>query len=161
MSRGNTIAVQGSSGCRIRALQMTELPQVLEIERLGYSHPWTEAVFRDCFRDNYRLWAADNDGVLAGYAVVANLFDEAHLLNLCVHPRCQGRNIGRGLLQHVLAEAAGEDMCQVLLEVRASNKPAIRLYSGEGFEDIGRRPEYYPGPGGREDARVMVFRFPA
>jgi len=149
------------SGFRIRSLHQDELPEVLEIERLGYSHPWTEAVFRDCFRDNYRLWAAEDDSGLLGYAVVANLFDEAHLLNLCVHPRHRGRSIGRGLLQYVVTEAARESMCQVLLEVRASNIPAIRLYSGEGFEDIGRRPEYYPGPDGREDARVMVFRFPA
>lgn len=154
-------SVPGISGFRIRKLLLAELPEVLEIERLGYSHPWTEPVFRDCFRDNYRLWAAEDEGVLVGYGVVANLFDEAHLLNLCVHPRYQGMGIGRGLLKHILAEAVRDNMCQVLLEVRAGNTSAIRLYSGEGFEDIGRRPEYYPGPDGREDARVMVFRFPA
>ncbi len=161
MARSEAVARAGSTGCGIRTLQQSELPEVLEIERQGYSHPWTEAVFRDCFRENYRLWAAENDGVLVGYGVVANLFDEAHLLNLCVHPGCRGLGIGRGLLRHIVAEAARENMCQVLLEVRASNKPAIHLYSGEGFEDIGRRPEYYPGPDGREDARVMVFRLPA
>ncbi len=156
------VATKGCDfSCRIRSMGMEELPEVLEIERMAYSHPWTEAVFRDCFRDNYRLWSAEKDGALIGYAVVANLFDEAHLLNLCVHPGLWGRSVGRGLLQHVLAEASRENMCQMLLEVRSSNRPAIRLYSGEGFEDIGCRPEYYPGPDGREDARVMVFRFPA
>lgn len=161
MSGAEVAITARESGFRVRALQRDELQEVLEIERLGYSHPWTEAVFRDCFRDNYRLWAAEDDGGLLGYAVVANLFDEAHLLNLCVHPGHRRRNIGRALLQHVVTEAAREAMCQVLLEVRASNKPAIRLYSGEGFEDIGRRPGYYPGADGREDARVMVFRLPA
>ncbi len=148
-------------GFKVRALEVSELPEVLEIERLGYSHPWTEGVFRDCFRDNYRLWAAGAKGALSGYGVVANLFDEAHLLNLCVHPGARGQGVGRMLLQHVVTQASLEGMCQVLLEVRASNEAAIGLYASEGFEDIGCRPEYYPGPDGREDARVMVLRIPA
>jgi ribosomal-protein-alanine N-acetyltransferase len=43
----------------------------------------------------------------------------------------------------------------LLLEVRPTNEPALRLYQRYGFERIGVRPGYYPALGGREDAVVM------
>lgn len=148
-----------NSDLAIRALAPEDMPAVLEIERQGYSHPWGEPVFRDCFRDNYRLWAACHGDELVGYAVVAYMFDEAHLLNLCVHPAWQGQGAGRRLLRHLLKEAAREQIWQTILEVRLSNEAAYQLYLAEGFAEIGRRPGYYPGADGREDARVMAFRF--
>ena len=46
---------------------------------------------------------------------------------------------------------------RVFLEVRPSNVAAIRLYDAEGFNEIGRRPRYYPARNGREDALVMAL----
>jgi ribosomal-protein-alanine N-acetyltransferase len=43
----------------------------------------------------------------------------------------------------------------MVLEVRASNLPAINLYRKAGFADIGLRREYYPAENGREDAILM------
>ena len=51
----------------IRPLVIDDLPQVLAIERQGYSHPWSESVFADCFRSNYRLSGVVRGGALAGY----------------------------------------------------------------------------------------------
>lgn len=143
----------------IRALSEADLPQVLELERLGYSHPWTEGVFRDCFKDTYRLWALVGGEDVLGYAVVSTMVDEAHLLNLCIHPQLRGQGAGRQLLRHVLAECLRDGMEQMILEVRNSHEMATTLYLSEGFEEIGRRPGYYPDANGREDARVMAYRF--
>jgi ribosomal-protein-alanine N-acetyltransferase len=41
----------------------------------------------------------------------------------------------------------------MFLEVRASNAAAIALYSGAGFQAVGRRVRYYARP--VEDAIVM------
>ncbi|MBE0484898.1 MAG: ribosomal protein S18-alanine N-acetyltransferase [Marinobacter sp.] len=136
-----------------------DLPKVLELELLGYSHPWTEGVFRDCFKENYRLWSMVQGEVLRGYAVVNYMVDEAHLLNICVHPCLRGQGAGRKLLRHVLSTSVKEGMVQMLLEVRDTNEAATALYVSEGFEEIGRRPGYYPAAAGREDARVMAYRF--
>lgn len=148
-----------SGDLEIRELLIDDLAQVLDIERQCQSHPWAEAVFRDCFRDNYYLWAACHGDKLAGFAVVAYLVDEAHLLNLCVHPRNQGHGAGRFLLRHIMAKAVKEGIRQIILEVRVSNRVASKLYASEGFEVIGQRPDYYPGANGREDAQVMAFSF--
>ena len=45
----------------------------------------------------------------------------------------------------------------MFLEVRPSNPGAIALYHDEGFNEIGRRPRYYPATQGREDAIVMAI----
>ncbi|MGO1462062.1 MAG: ribosomal protein S18-alanine N-acetyltransferase [Marinobacter sp.] len=139
----------------IRPLQAEDLPKMLDIERQGYSHPWTEGVFRDCFKSGYRLWGACLGGSLVGYAVVVYVLDEVQLLNLCVQPGARGDGVGKLLLRHLIAEAIRESMNQVVLEVRLTNTVACKLYRHEGFEEIGRRPGYYPAPSGREDARVM------
>jgi ribosomal-protein-alanine N-acetyltransferase len=148
-----------SDNIEIRKLLVGDLEEVLDIERQCQSHPWAEAVFRDCFRDNYYLWAACRNGKLIGFAVVAYLVDEAHLLNLCVNPRSQGQGAGRLLLRHVMANAFRGKIQQVILEVRVSNRLASALYTSEGFKIIGQRPGYYPGAVGREDAQVMAFNF--
>ena len=140
-----------------RPLVPEDIAAVLDIELQGYSYPWSEAVFLDCFKDSYRFWAACQGESLVGYAVVTYVVGEAHLLNICMHPRVRGKGVGRQLLRHVLAAASHEGMSQLLLEVRASNKAAIALYEDEGFREIGRRPGYYPSANGREDARVMVL----
>ena len=44
---------------------------------------------------------------------------------------------------------------RIFLEVRPTNPGAIALYHSEGFNEIGRRPNYYPAKKGREDAIVM------
>tara|TARA_R110002111_G_scaffold259275_1_gene329153 strand:- start:2656 stop:3177 length:522 start_codon:yes stop_codon:yes gene_type:complete len=145
------------AGLIIRPLEPEDLPEILDIERQGYSHPWTEGIFLDCFKPSYRLWGACQGGSLIGYVVVSYVLDEVQLLNLCVHPGYRGLGAGRFLLRHLRTEAARESMNQVILEVRLSNKVASKLYRAEGFEETGRRPGYYPAASGREDARIMTL----
>lgn len=139
----------------IRPMVRGDLDEVLEIERAGYSFPWTEALFRDCFRADYRLWVLQRQGILCGYAVVAYLLDEAHLLNLCTRADLRRRGIACELLHHLMSAAADDDMTAVTLEVRVSNEAAAALYTREGFATLGRRPDYYPAGSDREDAWVM------
>lgn len=141
----------------IRSLSQDDLPEVLDIECQGYSFPWSESIFRGCFRPDYRLWALEMCDTLAGYAVVAYMAGEAHLLNLCVAAGQRRSGAGRRLLRHLVAESARDGMSRVLLEVRDSNTSAMNLYASEGFSVIGRRPGYYPGGREREDALVMAL----
>jgi ribosomal-protein-alanine N-acetyltransferase len=46
----------------------------------------------------------------------------------------------------------------VLLEVDEHNTAAIRLYDRAGFREISRRPNYYPGPGGKAVTALVLRR---
>jgi len=81
---------------------------------------------------------------------------EAHVLNICVHPRAQSRGFGRRLLNSLLEKARDAGVDKVFLEVRPSNKHAIALYRSVGFEEIGIRPAYYQARWGREDAVILA-----
>jgi ribosomal-protein-alanine N-acetyltransferase len=43
----------------------------------------------------------------------------------------------------------------MFLEVRESNVAAIHMYLNHGFNEVGRRRNYYPTATGREDALVF------
>ena len=84
------------------------------------------------------------------------ILDEAHLLNICIHPQNQGRGLGTSALKAVISRAESQGAREMFLEVRASNAAAIGLYGGAGFNETGRRNGYYPTDGGREDAILMA-----
>lgn len=146
-----------SSQPSLRAMRDIDLPAVMAIEQRAYPFPWTQGVFRDCLLAQHPAWVLVDDGHIVGYAVLSVAADEAHILNLCTAPEMQGRGHGRRLLRALLQLARGRGAQRVFLEVRPSNAPAIALYHDEGFNEIGRRPRYYPARDGREDALVMAL----
>lgn len=146
----------------LRPMRSEDLEAVLEIELRAYPFPWTRGIFEDCLRAGYPAWVLVDGGTtiggtIIGYGVLSVAAGEAHVLNICVDPRVQGRGHGRRLLHALLHLARGRGAQRLFLEVRPSNRGAIALYHAEGFNEIGRRPRYYPAHGGREDAIVMAM----
>lgn len=138
---------------------MTEadLDGIMAIELRAYPYPWTVGIFRDCIRAGHHCWVLDREGSLCGYGVLSIAACEAHLLNVCVAPEFQGRGLGRRLLARMVDLARWHRAQRVFLEVRPSNAAAMSLYESVGFNEIGRRPGYYPASNGREDALVMAM----
>ena len=142
----------------LRPMREADLDAVMAVEVRAYPFPWTAGIFRDCLRAGYPMWVQEADGELLGYGVLSIAADEAHLLNLCTAPSHEGRGLGRRMLQSMLHIARGQRAQRIFLEVRPSNPRAIALYERSGFNEIGRRPRYYPDHGGRrEDAIVMAM----
>jgi ribosomal-protein-alanine N-acetyltransferase len=140
---------------RLRPLHVSDLGALMRIENRAYEFPWTEGIFRDCLTAGYECWVLEDGGVLLGYGVLSSAAGEAHILNVCVAIEYQGRGLGRLLVRRLLDLARWHHAHQVFLEVRPSNPNAITLYDSEGFNEIGRRTNYYPAKRGREDAIVM------
>ncbi len=153
--------MQHAEAVRIRHLTRADLGKVAEIEARVYPFPWTRGIFADCLRVGYGCWGLEADRHLIGYAIISFGPEEAHLLNICLHPDAQGRGYGRQLLNWSIDQAVAAGSKTLFLEVRPSNRRAIALYRQRGFRRIGRRPGYYPAPRGREDAEVMSLRLPA
>ncbi len=139
----------------IRAMQQEDLDAVSAIETDSYEFPWTRGIFADCLRAGHPCWVLWVDGERAGYGILSIAAGEAHILNLCVGRGWRGLGLGRHLLGRLLDIIRWSGAERVFLEVRPTNPIAKALYDSIGFEQIGRRPRYYPARGGREDALVM------
>jgi len=146
-----------SPATALRALREADFDAVMAIEQRAYPFPWTRGIFRDCLLAAYPAWVLLEHGLVIGYGVISLAVDEAHLLNVCVAPERQGRGHGRHLLRSLVKLASDRGAARIFLEVRPSNPAAIALYHAEGFNEIGRRPRYYPAHQGREDALVMAM----
>ncbi|MBO6556528.1 MAG: ribosomal protein S18-alanine N-acetyltransferase [Pseudomonadales bacterium] len=137
-------------------MQMEDLPQVLRNERRGYTHPWSEGIFKDCLTHGHECWLMIASGKVVGHGIVSVAAGESHLLNVCVHPDCQGKGFGRVMVEHLLIRARERNAASMFLEVRPSNVVAHQLYEKLGFNEVGRRENYYPAYVGREDALVLA-----
>lgn len=141
----------------MRPLNEADLAEVARIEAAAYLFPWTLGIFRDCLRAGYHSWVLARPGAIYGFGILSIAASEAHLLNLCIDPIRQGEGHGRRLLLRLLDLARWHRCERIFLEVRPSNPAAIALYHDIGFNEIGRRPNYYPAASGREDALVMAL----
>ena len=143
---------------RLSPMHESQVDEVMEIERRAYEFPWTEGIFRDCLKAGYSMWVVrERGGPVIAYAVMTMAVGEAHILNVAVDPQVRRRGLGRFALSHLLTVARAAHTTIVLLEVRRSNKAAIRLYQAFGFQQIGTRRGYYPGVDQREDAFVLAL----
>ncbi|KXU39145.1 ribosomal-protein-alanine acetyltransferase [Ventosimonas gracilis] len=138
-----------------RPMQEADLPTVLDIERSAFSHPWTRKLFLDSLK-NHQCWLILNQEGPVGHGIISLILDEAHLLNLCIKPQHQRSGLGLALLEKLLDEARAKGARECFLEVRQSHQSAQRLYHRCGFNEVGRRHDYYPKAGGFEDALVMA-----
>lgn len=136
-------------------MRREDIDAVVAVENTVYPFPWSWGNFYDSMQAGYSAWTCRAGGALAGYTVFMVAVDEAHLLNISVAQPYQGRGLGARLLRHAMDAAWRAGARSMLLEVRPSNLPALRLYRHFGFEQIGLRRGYYPAENGREDALVF------
>jgi len=141
---------------RILPLTMARVDEVLEIERLSFTDPWSREMFRSELEVGGGTYArmALRGGTLAGYLLAVLIEDEAHLGNLAVHPSERRSGVGQKLLDDLLDTARANGITRITLEVRRSNENARKFYFRNEFIDVAMRKNYYRNP--HEDAIVML-----
>ncbi|GAA0613766.1 ribosomal protein S18-alanine N-acetyltransferase [Sporichthya brevicatena] len=80
---------------------------------------------------------------IVGYVGLAAIDGTGDVQTVAVRRDRQGAGLGAVLLDALLTEAQNRGCSEVLLEVRADNPAAIRLYEKRAFERIAERPRYY------------------
>lgn len=141
---------------RVKRLTERDIPlleQAAALERKCFADPWSFEMFQlEATRRGGMVLAAVNEsGKLMGFLTASYVMDTADLTNIAVYPEYRQQGIGRMLMEHMLAELG--DGVEVLLEVRVSNQPAIKMYERFGFVPVGTRKNYYDHP--VEDAILM------
>ena len=143
----------------IDSMRKEDLPEVLAIESLSFSEPWTEEMFlhelsSEGIADLLVARADEGAGLrIAAFLCAWIVAGELHINNIAVHPAYRRRGVASQLLEEILGRAKARGATAGYLEVRASNEAAKALYHRYGFKLIGRRPNYYDHP--EEDAILM------
>lgn len=136
-----------------------DLEAVADLTHRADPFGWTLRNFSDAHASGNTLTVLTVDGVTSGIAAVMHVLDESELLEIAVQPAMQGRGYGKALLAQAIALARRNGAVRMFLEVRESNARARKMYTSFGFEETGRRKNYYATENGREDAILMTAQF--
>lgn len=139
-------------------MDRSHIGQIAALERECFSTPWSEAMLTEVLFDSQASFivAESEDGGVLGYAGLQVVLDEGYIDNIAVEPNARRHGVADELLD-VFCRFGEANLAFLTLEVRASNAPAIALYRKHGFEEAGRRKNYYTKP--TEDAVIMTRYF--
>ena len=139
----------------IRTMQKGDVAAVAALEAQIFSMPWSAAGFADTLpREDVIFLVAYEQDELLGYVGIYCMLDEGEITNVAVAPAARRRGIARALLTELKQQLACRNVARIVLEVRVSNEPAIRLYEQLGFSVLGVRKNFYEKP--TEDAYIMA-----
>lgn len=139
----------------IAKMQDKDIPEVANIEARVFSMPWSEQGFADALKQDTIFVTAKQEEQVVGYCGMYCSFEEGEITNVAVLPEAQNHGIGKKIISGLLRAAQEKNISRIVLEVRVSNLPAIRLYEGFGFQKAGIRKGFYERP--REDAAIMIL----
>jgi len=157
--------VSGAAALRFRRVGAADLPRLMEIERAGFRHPWSEQQLRNELSNAWSTMLAaleaapDGAERMAGFVIVWVVHDELHVLNVATAPEDRRRGVGRALMEEAHRLGRSRACRLSTLEVRRSNAPAIALYLALGYRQVGTRPRYYTEE--NEDALLMTLELAA
>ncbi|MBQ4831992.1 ribosomal protein S18-alanine N-acetyltransferase [Pseudoalteromonas sp. MMG010] len=142
-----------------KPVDTSEITQLMAIETVCHTHPWTTKTMSSCIGGRYFNLAAFNKGTMVGFYIGEKAGPDLTLMDICVRPQEQGQGIATKLLNQFIDYAHSEQAENIFLEVRESNQRAIALYEHMGFITMSVRKNYYPSneltKNGYEDAILM------
>lgn len=141
-------------------MEIRDLEDVVQLDRLSFSLPWPESSFRFELEKNEfsRCWVAekaDSEGNprMIGMIVIWLIEDEVDIATFAVHPDTRQQKVAQRLLAYALLDACRSGGEKAYLEVRKGNVAARTLYQKFGFVEVGIRKAYYQD--NQEDAVLM------
>ena len=138
----------------IRTMEPQDVPQVAELEKVCFSDPWSEKSIVSELDNPLSCWLVAVSGEqVVGYVGSQTVLDGSDMMNIAVSPDFRRKGIAESLIEALVSLLRDRKSRCLILEVRASNVPAIALYEKLGFLEIGRRRNYYRNP--KEDALIL------
>ena len=141
----------------MRIVNMTadHVAQVAELEKICFgTEAWSERSVASELTNSLSLWlVAEEEGNVWGYVGSQTVMDETDMMNIAVHPEHRKQGIAAALVNNLVDALRTRGSHSLMLEVRASNDPARKLYDKLGFQQVGLRKNYYRNP--KEDACIL------
>jgi ribosomal-protein-alanine N-acetyltransferase len=145
---------------QIRPMTAADLTRVMEIAAsLPEAPQWPEAAYLTALNPESTpsrialVASGPPPESVQGFTVARLLPPQAELESIAVAAGSQRLGLGRLLFGALVNDLRAEGVLEIVLEVRASNRPALAFYRSEGFGQTGLRRAYYVDP--IEDAVLM------
>ena len=141
-----------------RPATFEDIASIHEIEAASFPDPWSEnSLWAFASDEQVRTLVVARDQEtkdIVGYFALQYVLDEAEIAIIAVKQQYRRQGIGREILQEIKCFCQGKSITTIHLEVRSENEAAIHFYRAFGFEEVGRRKNYYASP--KDDA--ILFR---
>jgi ribosomal-protein-alanine N-acetyltransferase len=129
------------------------------IHAASFNRGWSEQEFEQLLTDRAVIADRLTRGRKAlAFIVSRRALDEAEILSVAVARAARGQGLAGRLLDLHLRRLASLGLRAVFLEVEEDNKPARKLYARAGFQEAGRRPDYYVQGRARPAAALVLRR---
>jgi ribosomal-protein-alanine N-acetyltransferase len=152
---------------RVRPARSQEVPRLMEIaSHSPTAARWSQTAYAKLFapdapRELVGL-VIDEEGQAKGFLVGRSVSPDNHeweIENVAISGSARRRGLGSHLLGEFIRLVRERGGREIFLEVRESNRAALKLYEKWAFVEAGRRKAYYHDP--PEDALILRFSFPA
>ncbi|MEO8556420.1 MAG: ribosomal protein S18-alanine N-acetyltransferase [Actinomycetota bacterium] len=130
----------------LREMTWRDIPVLVELElELFAGDAWSDQSWwaELAGRPRRSYVVGEQGGALAGYAGVDRGGEIADVMTIAVAPPAQGKGLGAVLLDWLISEARRGGAESLMLEVRADNVAAQRLYTKAGFAMTSVRRRYF------------------
>jgi len=151
-----------------RKARMSDLPEVIEINRQELPENYSPDFFREMLEEQGDFFFVEEDrGKIVAYVMCRreagfspfgeyfSLSPRGHVVSLAVRSTHRRMEIGRSLMRMVHEAMKNVGIRESYLEVRTDNAPAIALYKSMGYEIRKTIGAYYMDG---TDAHIMVLR---
>lgn len=119
---------------------------------------WSKEMWKDELSSTIALYLAiEEDEKPIGFAGFWLVAGEAQITKVAVEKEHRGKGLGKALTKALVEEAKKLEALSMNLEVRVSNLGAQKVYTDNGFKNVGIRPKYYQD--NQEDAMIMAQDF--
>jgi GNAT superfamily N-acetyltransferase len=120
-----------------RRARRADRDRILSVDAAGFDEFWRfdDVALKEAVRATPRrhLRVAEPYGEVAGYALFGRAHDDGYVQRLAVHPKAQGRGVGRALLGDGLLWLKEQGAARALVNTQEGNTRGLSLYSGAGF----------------------------
>ncbi len=139
---------------RLQSLTINDVKDVVEFQlKQEFKDGWNEQMLKGSFESqNFFCLALKKEDKIKAFISVTVSIDTADIEDVLVEVSERKKGLASILLEQALNVLRTLKIERVLLEVRESNLPAIKLYEDFGFKKISVRKNYYDGI---EDALVL------
>ena len=140
----------------VREIRATDIDDVLSLQNELILSPWTKIDYQnEIQRTDSTNLAMVYDEEIVGFIIMRVISGtDGEIYNIAVKRKYQKKGIGKKLLSTAIQIARSkENIKQIWLEVRKSNRNASSFYQNQGFVITGLRKNFYSNP--LEDAFLM------